>query len=79
MVRELGLERRETVWFLSIINVLELKKSDSSTKGLRKMNLFYGNLSELIALVISKLEYFIFVLKIFKKFFSVHKSSQLSY
>ena len=40
VVRELGLERRETVRLLSAISVRELKESDSSTRGLRKGNLW---------------------------------------
>jgi len=33
---ELGSERRETVRFLSTVNVLKLKGSNPSTKGLEK-------------------------------------------
>ena len=39
VVHELGLERRETVWFLSAIKVKELKEANPSTRGLGKGNL----------------------------------------
>lgn len=39
VVRELGLERCETVWSLSTINVRELKDADLSTRGPGKINL----------------------------------------
>ena len=38
MERELGLERRETVWSLSTVNILKLRGVDSSTRGPRKMD-----------------------------------------
>ena len=40
MVRELGLERRETVRLLSAISVRKLKETDLSTRGLGKGNLW---------------------------------------
>ena len=40
MVRELGLERRETVWFLSTVNVGKLKESDLITQGPGKIYLW---------------------------------------
>ena len=38
MVRELGLERRETVWSLSVVGEGKLRDADFSTRGLRKGN-----------------------------------------
>jgi len=38
MVRELGLERRETVWSLSVVGERKLRDADFSTRGLRKGN-----------------------------------------
>jgi len=40
MVRELGLERRETVWSLSTVNVRKLRESDFITPGPRKIYLW---------------------------------------
>ena len=40
MVRELGLERRETVWFLSTINVRKLKEANLITQGPGKIYLW---------------------------------------
>jgi len=39
MVRELGLERCETVWSLSVVSEGKLREADFSTRGLRKGNL----------------------------------------
>jgi len=39
MVRELGLERCETVWSLSVVGVRKLREADFSTRGLRRGNL----------------------------------------
>jgi len=38
VVRELGLERRETVWSLSSIGVRKMKESNFSTRGPRRVN-----------------------------------------
>ena len=40
MVRELGLERRETVRSLSVVGVGKLREADFSTRGLRRDNLW---------------------------------------
>ena len=40
MVRELGLERRETVRSLSVVGVTKLRDADFSTRGLRRGNLW---------------------------------------
>jgi len=40
MVRELGLERRETVWSLSTVNERKLKESDPITPGPGKIYLW---------------------------------------
>jgi len=41
VVRELGLERRETVWSLSTINKRKMRGLDSSTRGPRKVNQWF--------------------------------------
>jgi len=38
VVRELGLERRETVWSLSAIKARKQRRFDSSTRGPGKAN-----------------------------------------
>jgi len=43
MVRELGLERRETVWSLSTINVRKLKEINLITQGPGKIYLWCAN------------------------------------
>ena len=40
VVRELGLERRETVRSLSVVGVRKLREADFSTRGLRRDNLW---------------------------------------
>ena len=40
MVRELGLERRETVWFLSTVNVGKLREANLITQGPGKIYLW---------------------------------------
>jgi len=49
VVRELGSERRETVWSLSTVDVRKLKGLNLSTRGPGKVNLWctsYSNLEQ---------------------------------